>query len=289
MSGSAVTLAWVTDPHLPHAGAARRSRFLKLLSEEEYNVLIVIGDVGQAESVVPYLRQIADAAGRPVHFVLGNHDFYGGSVAGVRERVSELAADSEHLNYLPASGPVELAPGTTLLGRDGWYDARLGDPEGSSVEMSDFTLIEELRGRTGPDRRARMRELADEEAQALRGDLKEVAGAERVVVATHVPPFAEAAWHEGRPSDAEHLPYFASKATGEVLLEAAEAVPERDLLVLCGHTHGGGELEVRPNLTVWTGQARYGEPRLQRTFEVGPQLLRKGQLLGRSCRRPRCG
>lgn len=36
----------------------------------------------------------------------------------------------------------------------------------------------------------------------------------------------------------------------------------RDVLVLCGHTHGEGEALVLPNLRVQTGGADYGAPRI---------------------------
>ncbi len=105
-------------------------------------------------------------------------------------------------------------------------------------------------------------------ASRLRGMLAEaLAGFDRVVVATHVPPFHGATWHDGRPSDNQWLPWFSCAATGEVLLEAAAAHPDRELLVLCGHTHGSGEYAPTGNLRVLTGGAVYGAPELQRTFD----------------------
>jgi hypothetical protein len=41
------------------------------------------------------------------------------------------------------------------------------------------------------------------------------------------------------------------------------------LTVLCGHTRGGGEAEILPNLRVLTGGARYGNPAVQRVIGVG--------------------
>jgi hypothetical protein len=40
------------------------------------------------------------------------------------------------------------------------------------------------------------------------------------------------------------------------------------LLVLCGHTHSGGEVQVADNLRVLTGEAEYGKPRINRILEV---------------------
>ena len=58
------------------------------------------------------------------------------------------------------------------------------------------------------------------------------------------------------------------KASGDVLLAAAEAHADREILVFCGHTHGGGTVEVRPNLRVITGAAEYGAPRLQEILDL---------------------
>ena len=38
-------------------------------------------------------------------------------------------------------------------------------------------------------------------------------------------------------------------------------------LVACGHTHGEGHCEIRPNLEVFTGGAEYYNPKLQRVIE----------------------
>jgi predicted MPP superfamily phosphohydrolase len=55
---------------------------------------------------------------------------------------------------------------------------------------------------------------------------------------------------------------------GEVLLEVADAHPDRELLVLCGHTHGGAGVQVRPNLRVVVGAAEYGQPATQDIIDV---------------------
>lgn len=78
----------------------------------------------------------------------------------------------------------------------------------------------------------------------------------------------EAAWHEGRTSDDDWLPHFASKAVGDVLVRVMQAHPECRATVLCGHTHGEGEARITENLLVRTGAATYGEPTLQSVLEL---------------------
>jgi len=91
-----------------------------------------------------------------------------------------------------------------------------------------------------------------------------------VVVVTHVPPFREAAWHEGRPSNDDWVPWFACKATGEAIVACARDCPRTEFIVLCGHTHGAGIHSPAANVMVHTAVAEYGAPGVQRLFEFAP-------------------
>jgi hypothetical protein len=91
---------------------------------------------------------------------------------------------------------------------------------------------------------------------------------EHVLFLTHVPPFRDACWHEGKISDDEWLPYFTCKAAGDALVEVMRARPDRTMTVLCGHTHSPGNAQILPNLKVRTGGATYGSPRVE-SVEVG--------------------
>jgi len=211
----------------------------------------------------------------PIYFVLGNHDFYRGSIADTRAAVAKMIRGSDKLTHLSQAGVVELTPNTCLMGHDGWADGRLGDLDGSDVILNDFLLIDELRhwrdrhALDKPVLRTILQKLGDAAAEHLRG-LLPVAAAKypQVIVATHVPPLREAAWHEGRPSGDDYLPFFSCKAVGDVLLDTARSHPDCQVLVLCGHTHGGGEMQPLENLRVLTGPAEYGRPRVERVFTV---------------------
>lgn len=161
-------------------------------------------------------------------------------------------------------GVVALTEKTALIGHDGWADGRLGAGAVSPVMLNDYLQIAELSGIGRAERFRRLGALGDEAAAHFRKWLpKALATHERVILLTHVPPFREACWHEGRISDDDYLPHFASLAAGEVLREIMASHPERHLTVLCGHTHSPGICQPLPNLVVKTGGARYGEPRLQ--------------------------
>jgi hypothetical protein len=157
-----------------------------------------------------------------------------------------------------------------LVGVDGWADARLGDYVRSPVVLNDYLLIAELAGLGRAERQGRLHALGDAEAARLAELLAAaLARFRRVIVATHVPPFKEACWHEGRISNDDWLPHFTCRAAGEVLRRAAADHPDRKIRVLCGHTHSSGTADILPNLRVVTGGAEYGEPRVQGTLEIG--------------------
>ena len=124
----------------------------------------------------------------------------------------------------------------------------------------------------GESARRKFCQSVQEEAEAagyLKGVLAQAAKQyAKVIVATHIPPFREAAWYQGRPSADDYLPFFSCKAVGDVLLEVARSHPKSQILVLCGHTHGGGEVQVAENLLVVTGAAEYGRPEIQQIMEV---------------------
>lgn len=257
-------VVWATDIHLDFLSMAQVDSFCHRLLDDDPDVVLLAGDIAEAHDLEALLGRVASRLRRPVYFVLGNHDFYRSDIAFVRERMLALTEESAHLRWMPAVGVVPLTDSWALVGHDGWGDGRLGDPEGSRVELSDWSLIQDLRFLSRTDRLKKLRALGDEAAAHLRPVL--LAALERfprVLVLTHVPPFRAAAWHQGRPSADDWLPWFSCKAVGDVLLAVMRAHPERHALVLCGHTHGAGEVAVLPNLQVKTGGAAYGMPAVQ--------------------------
>lgn len=262
-----VNLAWATDVHFDFLDARGLEAFSAGLGDSGADAFLVGGDIAKAPSVEGHLRKLAARLRRPIWFVLGNHDFYLGSIAAVRTAMRALR--SEWLRWLPDEGIVPLTASTALVGCDGWGDARLGNFERTPVRLNDFVMIEELTRASRAERLRRLRALGDESADLLRANL--LPALERyvkVIVLTHVPPFRDPCWHEGKISDDDWLPYFTCDAVGNVLREAAAARPDRDLTVLCGHTHGGGTAQILGALRVWTGGANYGSPRIERMIDV---------------------
>jgi hypothetical protein len=134
--------------------------------------------------------------------------------------------------------------------------------------MNDFQLIAELSGLNKLDRWQVLKSLSDEAGAHFRRVLRPALEKYRqVVVLTHVPPFRDACWHEGRISDDDWAPHFTCHAAGQAILDVLRSHPDRQITVLCGHTHGRGIARLGPNLQIITGGAVYGKPTIAEVFE----------------------
>lgn len=260
-------VAWASDLHLDHVSRPALEGFLGRVREVGGSAALLLlgGDISSGLHLISHLSALLDAAAPgPVRLVLGNHEAYHDSLAGVRQRVGELVARSHgRLVLLDGAAPESLGEGVWLTGVGGWGDARAGGTA-RPVPLNDEELIDELsQARAQGCLSELLGRLGQEAALALACSLEGIpADARRVLVLTHVPPFAGAAWHRGRPSEPAFQQRFCWAAGGEVLSAFVASRPEVEVVVLCGHTHGGGFLKVSASLSVVTAPAEYGAPRL---------------------------
>ncbi len=257
---------WLTDVHFNFVEPAQVEQYLVDIAAEAPEAILLGGDIGEADSVVPYLEMMANRWTCPIYFVLGNHDYYRGSILGVREAVSELTGRIPQLIYLTEqTSAIRLTDEIGLIGHDGWADARVGDYMRSMIMMNDYLLIDELRAHDKASRQIALQELGD-----AAGDFVEQMLAEslqkypEMVLLTHVPPFREACWYDGGISDDEWIPHFTCMAVGHAIRSVMRKHPEQRLTVYCGHTHGQGSCQPLPNVTVETGPAEYGKLQVTR-------------------------
>ena len=262
-------VVWLTDIHLNFLSETRVATFLDEIAGTNPDAVLISGDIAEAHDVCHYLELLQESIPASIYFVLGNHDFYHGSIRKTRADVARVCLEHPQLHYLTTENHADrLATQVGVVGHDGWADGRLGDYPRSLVTMLDWKLIEELKPH---DRRSRwnvLKGLADESADHIRQVLPEALNQYRdVVLVTHVPPFLKACWHEGRISDAQWSPHFTCHAMGQAIREVMQAHPNNRLTVLCGHTHGQGESQPLQNVQVLTGGAEYASPRIARIFE----------------------
>lgn len=270
---------WLTDLHLNFVtDEYGMASFVDQVDAHAASSVLIGGDIAEADTFAHYLEELAANLRTPIYFVLGNHDYYRGSIASVRDAARTLSRCSKDICWLPDGGVVPLGKRTALVGHGGWGDGRSGDFMASDVLLNDYSMIRELReinvspadGAIFSEKlRDKLRALGDEAAAHFRDVLREaLAEYDDVIVLTHVPPFREACWHEGQLSDDNWTPHFVCQAAGVVLVELMEQFPDKRMTVLCGHTHSRGEAEILSNLRVLTGRARYGEPEVQQVLEV---------------------
>ncbi len=285
-------LAWCTDIHLNFLNDKKREEFYDKFMTDDIDAVLISGDIAEATNVDKIMIEMGNYIKKPIYFVCGNHDFYDGCVSAVRLSLEEAMKECEYLHYLPFNAGLQLRYAKNMVfGIDGWADTRYGDVWNSRVVLNDEHYIKDLRdhqtnynygtpGKVGKwDKR---KELADADAERLKEsiiyrieyrdemDMFCFGGDQirKVIILTHIPPFPEASKHRGVQSDDNYLPFYASKATGDVLMELATKYPDVDFLCLCGHTHGAADFQALPNLRVKAGESEYRYPCIQEIIEI---------------------
>lgn len=257
-------LIWLNDIHLNFLRQPNAAKKFAASLFEKYpdaKGLIITGDISDGTNLEKHLRELSEGWSKPIYFVLGNHSYYHSSWTKIDTLVTNLVDEIPHLHWLNQG--IHEVDGHTICGICGWYDAYHGNSN-SNVDLNDFYLIAELlpHSRFRPLLLEEIRRRAGFEADTLARHLKEACELDNevIIVGTHIPPYAESAFHEGKPSDREWVPWFSSASTGVTLDRFAEHHPEKKFIVLTGHTHSSGIYQRKENMTVYTGPAVYGLP-----------------------------
>lgn len=262
-------ILWTTDIHLNFLKDKEVDIFIKKLQNESPEILLIGGDIGEAPSICYYLQKLEQSIECPIYFVLGNHDYYQGSISEVKKDICQLTNSSKKLFFLDTIPFVELTKNTALVGHSGWADGKFGDYNNSKVVLNDYILINEFIGLDKNQRLKKLNELGDEASAKIKKNLVSAfKNYKKVLCLTHVPPFRESCWHEGKISDDNYLPHFSCKSVGEVMKKIMQSRLDCSLEVLCGHTHSPGNAQIMSNLSVITGKASYGKPEIQKIFYI---------------------
>lgn len=257
-----INYQWISDAHLDHLNPIHYQNFLSLVRGEcssPDTVLLITGDTTTGRNVEnDHINLTNNCLGKTM-FVLGNHDRWNSSFADVERRLKTKFSNREDAFFLDVSDPIKIDDETFIVGDSGWYDGRNGLQESPRFIMNDWYCIKEY---IGHDPFQLSAQLADACAIRLESKLRAAiaSGASRLIVLTHVPPFAEASRHLGRPSDFYALPWFSSQCTGDVLEQIAAEFQHVKIEVLCGHTHDKFYYKHSDNLVVHVAGAAYGNP-----------------------------
>ena len=266
-------LAWVTDPHLNFLDSDALTDFYGQIGAQSVDGLVITGDIAEADSVIPLLNILDETLDFPIYFVLGNHDFYGGSITETRMRVRDWAASSLRSTWMPAVGVQALSERTGLIGHGGWGDGQIGDFMNSGIRLNDYRMITELTDLPKAELFSRLKALGEDAAAELALSLKtSLQRHDETILITHVPPFLESCWYQGQAILSEWTPHFTCGAVGAMLKRVMSTHPDHMLRVYCGHTHSAGVAHVAPNITVFTGSAEYNAPHLQASIPIDADI-----------------
>jgi len=264
-----IRIAWMTDIHLNFVKKEGIEIFCRKIKNQFPDVVLIGGDIGEATNVKNYLTILGYELNCNIYFVLGNHDFYRGSIREVKAEIKSFSESSDNVKWLSDVGVVELTEDSCLIGTEAWADGRYGNYLDSDVFMNDYVYIKELADCEYNSRLKLLNRLGDEAARYFEKILPLALEKYRnIYVLVHVPPFKEASLYEGTISNDDWLPHFTSKAVGDVLKRVMEEHPDSKMIVLCGHTHSQVEVDILPNLHVKTAGAEYRNPKIEDIFEL---------------------
>lgn len=253
---------WLTDTHLNIALPGATKRLTSHLLRESPDGLLITGDVSNGVHIESCLASLARALPCPIYYVLGNHDYHGRTFASVHADLRRLKHEYPNLHWMTESGVVDLGNGTAVVGTEGWYDARLGDP-GWLRYTADWLLTPDFFLLPGhPARIDAFREKADKSAVLISNNLESAFESfDTVYVLTHFPPWREATRAVGTFLEQFWLPYNTNAAMGRAIESVVGPRPDKRVIVLSGHTHTDCWVRVFPNLECRVNRAKYyGRP-----------------------------
>lgn len=261
-------LIWMTDLHLDRVSGEDRNRLLNDLSSRDYDAAVITGDTATGDPC-GHLESLAAACHpRFVHFVLGNHEFYGAPMSQTYDRVARLCRSVPNLRHLHHTGPISLDRRTALVGHHGWADARCGWGRNTVVSSPDHWNIPDFRKLSHKDRYRKMEHLGRQSAAAIRSSLiPALRFHKKIIIASHVPCFRTSALFDGMPCGPCHQPHFVNFSVGAMLIRVAKNNGKR-LTVLSGHTHHRKTDRILRNLRSYVGGARLGRPEIQEVSGV---------------------
>lgn len=258
--------AWTSDVHFDFLSEHQIIEFARGIASANPEIVLLSGDISVARDLVLHLSMLESVIKRPIYFVLGNHDYYGSNVETMQKKMHELTNMSEHLKYLKTLPYVQLGS-TAVVGADGWYDAGYGNGPKSRFVMADWHRIGDFAALESREKIISVaQKLSHASVTHVYNSIKAaVRYCQHIVVVTHVPPYPETHFYQGKIGDADAQPWFTSRMMGDMLLDASKAFPQHKFTVLAGHTHGKFSGQIKDNLVVhvngWDpGVKDYGNP-----------------------------
>jgi 3',5'-cyclic-AMP phosphodiesterase len=245
-------LVWLSDLHADGL-QSDFSAHVEGLRQQAPEGILITGDISNATQLEEHLMILAKLS-CPIFFVLGNHDFWNGSFAGVTSLVRSVCSRNSNLFFLERHGLVPLGEGVVMMGCQGWGDGRAGLGEKSPVTSRDRDSIKDFANKPRERYFEQLRSLGQASVAGLPKQARSAfERADHLILATHVPPFVPSALRTP-----EQLPYYVNMALGRRILGIARRFPGKRISVYCGHTHRSCTYQPLPNVIVRVAEATNG-------------------------------
>lgn len=263
--------AWFSDTHLNLTALPfLKRRFIARLNDANVDGLFLTGDISIGIFLENDLMYLAKKFGKPIYFVLGNHDTHFRHINSVHADVKRICAEHPNLHWMTENDVISLNEDTALVGTEGWYDASIGDHRLLRWTFDWFMTLDFLHMDGMQERLACWREMASRSAVEIAGKLNRAFEAHRTVyVLTHFPPWVDATVTNGNFTERLWVPYNTNAAMGQAIERVMEDHPDKRVIVLCGHTHVPCNLQVSETIDCRVARASYwGRVRPEETIVI---------------------
>lgn len=244
-----------TDTHFDFSAELNVQFFIDQVRKAEPTGIFITGDISNGNAIARDLGYLAANLDCQIYFNLGNHDYYLSDFNTVRDQINKLCAKYDNLFWMEKEGLISLNEDTILIGSDGWYSA---DFTGKSVLLSsDWMFNWGLLFLPFEEKIKKFKSMAQESADNLQFKLNLAlqTNSSKIIVMTHFPPFKECI--KPRLFKNYWYSYEVNRPMGKVLLEAAVSNLNKEIEVLCGHTHKNNNFYPLPNLKIITGKGKF--------------------------------
>lgn len=221
-------LRLISDIHLD----GREGWKLPKLPDEALQVLCIAGDIGTADRSYRWFFKDVSKRFHKVFLVLGNHDFYGGSLYTAYEQWRNQLLEFDNVTIL--NNTFELFEDVYFFGTTLWTDFH-NDPIAQATAigyMADYRLIIGYQGN-------RVYPVEIEEQNRIATDFVKLAamhpGKRKVLITHHMPHkrFTNERWLKAGGNE-----YFYTSNLSVEILRMFD-------LIHCGHTHDAKDFHIR--------------------------------------------
>lgn len=252
-----------SDTHFNFTFPWTRYDFINKIKEENPAGLILSGDISCGLTIHDMLVFLAKKLEYiPIYYVLGNHDYYSTSIGSITNSLQNLHVKYPNLLWLTKQDIIPLNDKVALIGDDGWYDVRLGNPIYLHYNL-DWIMISEFRKLSSFEEKIQYgRRLAEESTERLKIKLERALREyQTVYIITHMPPYEEACRGKGTDTEEFWLSYNVNFTMGKMIENVMNNRDTQNVVVIAGHSHVPAIVQVAHNIECLVQSGKYyGSP-----------------------------